>query len=232
MTKSSAGRMLGGIGNLSGPPQNAQFHMVVGFLKTHLPQFAESNLNTDIENENGLNSRLCRFIINAAMQENFFADRENMEDKNRGNSPAADIGIYLKVEDIRIDPPLITIFECKRLSKKLPKKRMREYVIGYEDGVKYKQCGGIERFKFAIHGSKLKRAGMIGYIQDGTPDSWQKQINGWICDLHTQSFDPAWSDREKLAFPRTGGRVTEYSSIVFRVESELHLTHLWIDLVL
>lgn len=224
--------MLGSTGTLLGPSPNAQFDMVVEFLKTHLPQFAETVLNANIENENGLNSRLSRFITNAATQEIFFADRESMEDETRGTSPAADIGIYLKVEDIGIDPPLITVFEGKRLTTKLPEKRRREYVIGHEKGGKDIRCGGIERFKLTIHGGKLNHAGMIGYLQDGTPDSWQEKVNAWICDLCSQPFDPAWSEREQLTPQKTDGRVTEYSSVVNRDNSELHLTHLWIDLVL
>ena len=224
--------MLGGTGTLLGPPFNTQFNIVVEFLKTHLPQFAKSILNANIENENGLNSRLSRFITNAAAQEIFFPERESMEDETRGNSPAADIGTYLRVDDIGIDPPLITVFEGKRLTTKLPSKRRREYVIGHKKGGKQIHCGGIERFKLAIHGGKLNHAGMIGYLQDGTPDSWREKVNSWICDLCGQPFDLAWSEREQLTPQKTDGRVTEFSSVVNRADSELHLTHLWIDLVL
>lgn len=222
--------MLGGTGTLLGPSLNTQFEMVVEFLKTHLPKFAEFILNANIENENGLNSQLSRFITNAAAQEIFFAEREIMEDETRGDSPAVDIGIHLKVEDIGIDPPLITVFEGKRLTTKLPNKRCREYVIGHEKGGKHIHCGGIERFKLAIHGGKLNYAGMIGYLQDGTPDIGK--INVWICDLCSQPFDPAWSEREQLTPGKIDGRVAKYSSIVNRVGSELNLTHLWLNLVL
>lgn len=232
MTNFPARRNLGGTGTFFGPSLNAQFDLVVEFFKTHLPQFAESVLNTNIDIEDGLNSQLARFITNAAAQEIFFAERESMEDETRGNSPTVDIGIYLKVEDAGIDPPLITVFEGKRLTTKLPNKRRREYVIGHEKGGKHIHCGGIERFKLGIHGGRLNRAGMIGYLQDGTPDSWLKKISAWICDLCSQPCDPAWSEREQLTLQETDGRVTEYSSVVNRVDSELRLTHLWIDLVL
>lgn len=229
--KYPAGRMLGGTGTLLGPSQHAQFDMVVEFLKKYLPQFAENVLNTDTLNENGLNSRLSRFITNAASQEIFFAERERMEDETRGNSPAVDIGIYLKVDDVGIDPPLITGFEGKRLTSKLSSKRRREYVIGHEKDGKRIQCGGIERYKLAIHGGKLNHAGMIGYLQDGTPDSWEEKVNAWIFELCSQPSDgPAWSEREKLMPQKNNGRVAAYSSIVERNDSSLHLTHLWIDL--
>jgi len=235
MTKNPGVRMLGGTGTLLGPSFNTQFNMVVEFLKTSLPQFAKSILHANIQNENGLNSRLSRFITNAAAQEIFFANRESMEDETRGDSPAVDIGIFLRVEDAGIDQPLITVFEGKRLTRKLSNKRRREYVIGHKKGEKLIQlihCGGIERFKLAIHGAKFDHAGMVGYLQDGTPDGWREKINSWICDLCDQPFDPAWSESEKLAQQKTDGRISECSSIVNRVSGELHLTHLWIDLVL
>ncbi len=232
MTGRSTGRMLCGSGDFIGPPLNAQFKAVVNFLKAHLPQFVKSILKTDIYNENGLNSRLARFITNAASNEVFFAVRESMEDETQGSSPAVDIGIYLSVRDIQIDPPLITVFEGKRLTTKLPKKRTREYVIGHEKDGKHIKCGGIERFKLSIHGKKFNNAGMIGYLQDGVPDNWQSKINSWIRDLCNQPFKLAWSECEQLTKKETDGHITEYFSNVNRADSELHLTHLWIDISL
>ncbi len=230
MKKHPTGRMLAGTGTLLGPSQNTQFSMVVTFIKAKLPIFAESILKTKICSENGLNSRLSRFITNAAAQEFFFANRECMEDETYGSSPAVDIGVYLKMDDTEIDPPMITVFEGKRLTTKLTKKRRREYVIGHEESGKHIRCGGIERFKLAIHGARLNRAGMIGYIQDGTSDDWQKKTNTWICELCNQPFNPVWSEREQLTRQKSDERVIEYSSIVNRIDSVLHLAHLWIDL--
>jgi hypothetical protein len=232
MIKDSTERMLGGTGTLIGPSQNAQFGMVVTFIKANLPIFVKSILKTEIDNENALNGRLSRFITNTAAYEFFFANSEHMEDETHGGSPAVDIGIYLKIDDTAIDPPMITVFEGKRLTTKLPKKRCREYVIGHEKSGKHIRCGGIERFKLSIHGSKLNHAGMIGYIQDGTSDDWQKKVNTWICELCNQHFNPAWTEHEQLKQKKSDGRVIEHSSVVNRVDSELHLTHLWVDLSL
>ncbi|MGB5684383.1 MAG: hypothetical protein WBM35_01125 [Candidatus Electrothrix sp.] len=232
MNQSPPGRMLGGIGTLLGPPQNTQFQMVVAFIKRLLPKFADSALQDNIENENALNSRLTRFITNAADQKNFFADRESMEDERRGNSPAADIGIYLKINpDAGIDPPLITVLEGKRLSTKLPKKRHQEYVIGHEEKGKHVPCGGIERFKLSIHGRKLNYAGMIGYLQNETAATWHDKINTWIRELCSQSSEPRWSEKEQLRPKKNNGPVTEYESVVKRTNDELQMTHLWITLV-
>lgn len=231
VTDFSANRLLGGTGALAGPSPNTLFCTVVEFLKAHLPQFAESLLHTDINNENGLNSRLSRFITNTADQEMFFAERESMEDETRGGSPATDIGIYLKVVDCSIDAPLITVLEGKRLTKSLGAERRREYVIGHDKKGKHTPCGGIERFKLSIHGRRLKHAGMIGYIQEKTPEYWHEQINAWISELSLQQGTPKWSEAEHLAPVATEGRISESTSTAYRQVDELHLTHLWINLV-
>lgn len=231
MANSPSERILAGTGTLAGPAPNTQFNIVVDFLRNHIPQFAESILDADIKNENGLNSRLSRFITNAADQEIFFADRESMEDESRGDSPAADIGIYLKVDDCGIDPPKITVFEGKRLTTKLPAKRRREYVIGHEKDGKRIHCGGIERFKLSIHAHNLNHAGMIGYLQDGTADGWREQINSWIAELSLSWHEPAWLTQEQLTVLVMQGRVMECSSVVCREGDALSLTHLWINLV-
>lgn len=233
MNQSPPRRMLGGIGTLLGPPQNTHFQMVVKVIKTILPKFADSAMNDGIANEDGLNSKLTRFITNAVDQENFFANRESMEDERRGNSAATDIGIYLKVNpDSGIDPPRITAFEGKRLSTKLPKKRRCEYVIGHEEKGKHVPYGGIERFKRDIHGKNLNHAGMIGYLQNETAEIWYDKINTWIRELCSQSSEPRWSEKEQLRPKKNNGPVTEYESVVKRTNDELQMTHLWINLVI
>ena len=233
MTIQTGGRMLGGAGMLIGPPANTQFKAVVNFLKKHFPEFREFLLTTKIYNENGLNSRLGRFITSVSIQNSldFFAERETMEDETKGNSPAVDIGIYLNIQDLPIDPPLITVFEGKRLSKDIPKIRRREYVIGHEKDGKHIKCGGIERFKLGIHGKKLNSAGMIGYLQTGAPESWETEINTWIRELAEEQHNIQWAEDELLTRQDSHGHVTEYVSIVNRADNELYLTHLWIDLI-
>ena len=226
-------RMLSGTGTLIGPPHNSQFNSVVELIVHSLPLLAESAMQEDISNENGLNRRLARFITNVADKQGFpfFAHNESMEDETRGNSPAADIGIHLKIEDIATDPPKITVFEGKRLTSTLRRERRQEYVIGHEKEDKHIPCGGIERFKCTIHGSEFTHVGMIGYLQEETPESWREKINAWISDLCSQTFEPAWSELERLTPPVTNGQVTECTSVVHRAGSELYLTHLWINLI-
>ena len=233
MANYPTGRMLSGTGTFFGPTPSTQFNSVIELVVQSIPVFAASAIKKGITNENGLNSQLALFISKKAMQNNlpFIAHHQIMEDLTRGDSPTPDIGIHLFVDDEAEPPPIITVFEGKRLTTHLEAKRRREYVIGHERDGKHIKCGGIERFKHSIHGAKLTHAGMIGYLQDGTPDHWRDQINGWISDLSNQQHDPTWSEKEQLTLNTTGGRVTEYSSVVFRKVEELRLTHLWIDLV-
>ena len=193
-------RMLKGTGVFSGPARNTQFNQIVELIKASLPPFAVSAQKEYISNENGLNRRLARFITNIADRHElpYFAQTESMEDETRGDSPATDIGIHLKVEDISVDPPKIALFEGKRLSGDTGTTRRQEYVIGHEKNGKHVPCGGIERFKRSLHGRNFRYAGMIGYIQDRSPDYWWKQIDSWISELADQKTAPSWSTAEHL----------------------------------
>jgi len=226
--------MLSGKGNLHGLDLDIQFRRVVELVQRCLVLFSESLIRNHIQNENGLNRRLSRLITNVSANEElpFFAQPESMEEEMRGNSPAVDIGIYLHIDDIARDTPKITIFEGKRLSTRIAKKRQCEYVCGHDkNNGKHVPCGGIERFKLAIHGRSFNRAGMIGYIQDETPAKWQARLNVRIIDLAQKECCPKWSEKECLVPLKTAGKVSTRSSVVYRRDSEIHLTHLWVDLV-
>ena len=225
-------RMLGGDGILRGPDSGAQFNRVVRLVGDCLPLFAVSAKKDGIENENGLNRQLSQFITNVSKQKGlpFFSQPESMENEMDGGSPAVDIGIHLYVDDVSSKPPMVTVFEGKRLTTKLGKMRRREYVFGHEEKGKHIPCGGIERFKKSIHARKFMRAGMIGYIQDGTSDNWYKQVNTWISDLTQQDHKPTWLKKELLALQQTKDGVTTSTSVVYRHGSQMQVTHLWIDL--
>ncbi len=232
MSNSYAKRILGGTGKLLGPASYSQFNRVVELIRGCLPQFAESVLKEGIKNENGLNRKLCRFVTNVSRNTGlpFCAQPESMEDEANGGSPTADIGVYLLSEDTSHDPPKITVFEGKRLTGRLERKRRREYVFGHERGGNHIACGGIERFKLAIHGRHFDRAGMIGYIQEETPPIWQERVNAWISELAGMEHDPIWTEEEHLTALKTDEQVTVCTSVVYRRDDEIHLTHLWIDL--
>lgn len=228
--------MLRGIGNLTGPAPDTQFHKVIELIKTCLPHFAKFVKNMGIDNEDGLNNQLSIFINNTAHNNKlpFFVERESMEDETYGNSPKTDFGVYLYAEDTSSPPPKITVFEGKRLNEKLGK-RKREYVFGHTEKGKHISCGGIERFKLLIHGKNSNHAGLIGYIQDKTSGFWVGEVNSWISELsEEQHRNPGWSQKEHLIQFQSleqGTIVTEYKSTVYRNNGNLSLTHLWVDLV-
>ena len=128
------GRMLKGMGTLSGPALNTQFNRIIDLIVQSLPAFAASAMKQGITNENGLNSELALFISKKVLQNNlpFIVLHQSLEDSTRGDSPAPDIGIHLYVDDEAESPPRITAFEGKRLTTHLEAKRRREYVIGHE----------------------------------------------------------------------------------------------------
>lgn len=227
-----SGRLLRGTGDFSGPTPHALFNSVIELIVQALPIFAASAMKEGITIEDGLNSQLALFISKRARQHKmpFIVQHQSMEDVTRGDSAKPDIGIHLDTDDAAEPPPRITVFEGKRLTTQLEAKRRREYVVGHVKNGKYIK-GGIERFKHSIHGGKLSYAGMIGYLQDGTPDHWREQVNGWIVELSSQKHDPAWSDKEHLTLHTTDGRISEYSSVVLRKADKLRLTHLWINLI-
>ncbi|OGU07873.1 MAG: hypothetical protein A2X82_15850 [Geobacteraceae bacterium GWC2_55_20] len=226
-------RLQKGMGAFSGPAQNTQFNQIVELIKVAMPLFAASAQQENINNENGLNRRLARFITNIADNHDlpYFAQTESMEDETRGDSPATDFGIHLKIDDISVDPPKIALFEGKRLSGHTGSSRRREYVIGHEKNGRHVPCGGIERFKCSLHGRDFRYAGIIGYIQEETPDYWYQQLNSWISELTSQEEAPRWSHEEQLSPICTSELLSESASIVIRKADKLHLTHLWINLV-
>lgn len=224
--------MLGGTGTLLGPSPSTQFNLVVNLVKQSLPLLAVSAMKDGISNEDGLNSLLSLFISKAARKDDlpFIVQHQSTEDLTRGGSPAPDIGIHLDIVDDANPFPRITVFEGKRLTTSLGLQRRKEYVIGREEKGKHVPCGGIERFKLSIHGRELNHVGMIGYIQEGTPEYWHGLINSSISELSLLHETPKWSEEEHLAKVTTKGRISESASIVYRKVDKLHLTHLWINL--
>ena len=117
--------------------------------------------------------------------------------------------------------------------------REREYVVskwGQRKSLTKSVTGGIERFKEAVHGGYLERAGMIAFIQKGDSTEWLKAVNSWVVDL---VHDPLpkhaakWRTTDQLEFvnPTTNG-VAELLSRHERPKLKpISLRHFWLDLV-
>jgi hypothetical protein len=122
------------------------------------------------------------------------------------------------------------VFEGKRLPAP-SHGRQREYVTG---GVE--KTGGIQRFKLALHGAKQRTAAIVAYVQGGSLEDWQLQINNWIAELAANSSDgeEKWLIEEQLiAFVKNDAlHISSASSVherrVTAISAEINLRHLWV----
>jgi hypothetical protein len=159
---------------------------------------------------------------------------------NKGNSPFVfekdviksttkrkeDIGVYFK-ESPQVDELPFYVLEAKRLPTPTGTSRdEREYVVGL------KSDGGIERFKKDLHGCKLGRCGMIGYVEEKDFPFWQKKINEWIKDLVKNNPDSEinWEGTEKLSSLTITNTVAHCNSAHSIKESSrsIKLFHFWV----
>lgn len=231
------------------PKENAPVLAVVNFVEVNLPEFINDQLQHPIDNESGLTQRLVLHLECLNVNLPFFFHKEDMEDESKGNSPRADFATYTREKIVvrtRAYSPRDRFFavEAKRLGLPNPGKREKEYLVGHwedDSKQKYKESGGIERFKKHIHGNNLPYSGMIGYVQKHDFKYWYSKINGWIDDLiqDTNQSLVSWSEDDKLiSMPSSHQRVAKHTSTNLRFDISKNMTqiesiilyHLWIDL--
>lgn len=127
---------------------------------------------------------------------------------------------FHKVEEGVHHEPLF-IGEAKILTTSSRKKRKTEYVKGENNG-------GIERFKTEKHGKGLSQCGLLGFIENETPNHWLTTINNWITDL--AYTNETWKNDETLIELESNVDYSFLKSIAHRKTSDLKLVHLWIIL--
>ena len=230
------------------PKENAPVLTVVKCIENNLPEFIDEQLQNPIANEDGLTQRLVNhlsFRLNGGYP--FYFDKENMEDESKGNSSKVDLAVYTReriVVKTRVYSPKNRFFavEAKRLG--LSGKREKEYLVGHwesENQQKYRESGGIERFKKYIHGKNLLCSGIIGYVQKQNFNHWRSQINSWIDNLiqNPREASIPWSEDDKLISEASSHqRVAKHTSTNSRFDAANNMTpiepvtlyHLWIDL--
>jgi hypothetical protein len=119
--------------------------------------------------------------------------------------------------------------ECKRLPTPTGEGREeREYVFTDNS-----TTGGIQRFKCGLHGGAHTIAGMIGYVQSGTLNHWEKTISEWILDLSKRKV-PGWSAKDDISL------ITEHLNEGLSQSRSLHsrgsgladiqIRHMWISM--
>ena len=225
------------IGKIEGLPDNQHISEVVNFIESNLNEFISEYKKkySHITIEKGLNEELSSFFSYVLIDEPFYFQPDNMENTSKGDSPAADIGVKTKEENIIIgiysysERETFFSIEAKRLG--LTGKREKEYLIGHSENGKYKYCGGIERFKKGIHGSNLTYSAIIGYVQKNDFSFWFSKINFWIDELiKDEKQDIGWTKKDKLTKIHFEQKKAKLISKNKRRKDYIFLYHFWIDL--
>jgi hypothetical protein len=143
---------------------------IIIFVYNHLNKWRDALMRPNKESEKQLNPDLPKFLTSYAHKDeraiNFFPEEPQ--------GPQRTIDFSVCFDNVEFYNKIITVFECKRLTKSIKGKRTNEYVTGH-----IHTGGGIQRFKLEAHGKDHEIVGMIGYVQTGTCFEWLKTIN--IC---------------------------------------------------
>jgi hypothetical protein len=182
------------------------------------------------EAEEELNAQLHNFLQSRASEEFpmvFFQTEQRQEGRRRVDLSAKPThAVTIQGVIYNRYRPLLVI-EGKRLPAP-SRKREREYVSG---GTAL--SGGIQRFKWGLHGKDHSTALIVGYIQKGDARQWHSRINDWITEL-AASHATEWSGAEilkELDAANANDRA-RYSSTHPRVQNckpaIIHLSHFWL----
>lgn len=226
-------------GNISeGPEPDDSVKAVIEFIKTNFKEFAEINKSTKAKNEKGLNQKLCIYLNRKLNTEPFFFQHEFIENVESGISPQVDIGTIAKEENVGtfenqyVNDDSFFSFEAKRLPQE-KKEREKEYVTGQQSST-----GAMERFKKGIHGSRLKFAAIIGYVQRENFEHWFLKINSWIEELAVDEKQPIWTNDDKLEKKSSSMNdlVIELTSensrsIIGNQTDKIKIFHFWVNLL-
>lgn len=228
--KSSIGKISSGIN------RNSLLEKTIDFVQEQLPNWRNDPTRPTVLPEDDLNAQLCKYLESQA-RNSFPMVRFDHEERQTGQR-YIDLSASL-IEATTIGGRVFSIYdpflvlECKRLPSPTSE-REKEYVTGFE-----RRSGGIQRFKLGLHGASLGTAVMIGYIQDGSINSWYTKINGWITEL---SCSPGrdncdWKKDEVLVPDKSSDKngSASYRSTHQRsgntVCKEIHLHHLWLIMI-
>jgi hypothetical protein len=228
------------VGQLKGPVTHCSISMVVTFVESHLEAFAQKYAGAPITNEKGLTLKLCILLNRQAQLKEypFFFEKEYMEVPERGDSPSVDIGvitnagggIFIHSKWYSNEESFFSM-EAKRLDV-ISGVREKEYLVGRWENDKYKDCGGVERFKKEIHGRNLIYSALIGYVQRFDFDYWYHTINSWVDEFITgdSPSNIRWSTDDKLVIISKTTTIAKFLSKNSRKDGTINLYHLWINL--
>ena len=97
----------GSAGSLDFPKTNKPVESVITYISNVAELFAVAFKNTTIENEPGLNQKLCDLLNLHVGLRPYWFDKENIQQPEKGNSPRTDIGVktreYLTINTLTIE---------------------------------------------------------------------------------------------------------------------------------
>lgn len=222
----------------SGIQADDSIKAVIVFLKDNLTKFASNKSNHQTLPEESTNQLLCGFLNKEAKRYPFRFQPEFIEELTSGRSPKVDFGTLTDEDKIIIsdreysENDSFFSFEAKRLPTP-GSNREREYVTG----IGTKQSGGIERFKKGLHGSKIKYAAIVGYVQEEDFKHWFLKINAWIEELALADSTGLWTNKDilkcdKIDVPIFVELYSEHNRICAGSNlDDIELYHFWIDLI-
>lgn len=228
--KGSSGKLTIGV------ERDQSIKAVIDFVRERFKEFSSLEDNMSAMNEKGLSQKLVIFLNRKAKNFPFFFHSEFLEDVNSGISPQVDIGTLMHDEKIIIsdrdygaDDSFFSI-EAKRLPT-VGTNREKEYVVGID-----RPCGGMERFKNGVHGSRIKHSALVGFVQKENFDHWFIKINEWIVELANDRKMKLWSKNDQIKKVNfKSHNVAELNSKNLRIvgskKDEIEILHFWINLI-
>lgn len=226
-------------GSLSfGLQPEGSIHAVVEFLRVALREFVKDKPDHKNLPEESINQLLCLYLNKKAQGYPFRFHSEFIENIRSGKSPKVDFGTVSNSDKLTVSDTIYSeedsFFSLE--AKRLPTPgsgREREYVKGSS-----KSNGGIERFKLGSHGSKLKHAAILGYVQKENFDHWYLVISTWIDELIKDKSEAIWdsSDKMKKDDVKSDEIVVELFSensrhLKGKSQDIIKLYHFWINLL-
>lgn len=165
---------------------------LINFLEETLLIFQKDN-NGEIDvAEEVLNERLGKTLNFFSKPLPFIFQQETIQKQNKGQNRKVDLGVFCHYAD---NLPFFTI-EAKRLTTTVSKDREKEYVLGSNPK---KLTGGIERFKYNVHGANLKRSALVAYVQRNDNKHWFAKINDWINEqINLKTKTLIWNTNDLL----------------------------------
>jgi len=206
--------------------QNEIIEMIINFVYDHLNICRDKFISPCNENEINLTANLAKLLDVYARKESLPFNFLHQEPQ--GKKRTIDISAYPYNEETYNE--VIIVFECKRLTKDVSRKREDEYVTGHKE-----TGGGIQRFKMEIHGQFHKIVGMIGYMQTGSFQDWKNKINCCIIELSKNPDENGlnWNINEQLETIKCDNEVKKYyakSRHQRKTKANITIHHLWIDM--